>query len=493
MRHRADFLVAVIIASLAACDSPTSTELAGPHQPALAVASTTASLADSIRDRYLIRFRDGTASPVALAGQLVHAHGGKLIHAWEVGYVGFNAELSPAAADALRRVPAVMWVHPDGLMSPVGTRDASLFWHLDRIDHRWYQSMDGLYTYEHTGAGVYIYIIDTGITASPTEFGSRLQTGYNAYLRTVGNTGDVVGHGTGVAAVAAGAVHGVASGANIVPVKISFDALGHTMIGDFIDGINWVTAHHVSPAVANISYGVKDANNNETTSPDLDYAVNSLIQAGVTVTVAAGNTPKDACDVSPARVSAAITVGASNIQDTRASFSNWGNCVDLYAPGENIRTLTYDASEQTTSGTSFATPAVAGVAAIDLEQFPSDNPSTVTSVIMAGTGSANPSGLHILYSLVPIQMAAGIDGPSIVSPTDFCMWNAAVSGGHGPYSYQWSGLGSGTGSSIQMQVPATGDLTLDVRDQLGGHWVVTRTITSDWNQLPGCTGPPIQN
>uniref|UniRef100_UPI003467EDD9 Extracellular serine proteinase n=1 Tax=Thermus sp. (strain Rt41A) TaxID=32063 RepID=UPI003467EDD9 len=247
-------------------------------------------------------------------------------------------------------------------------------WGLDRIDQRTLP-LDGRYTYTATGAGVHAYVVDTGILLSHQEFTGRIGKGYDA-ITPGGSAQDCNGHGTHVAGTIGGTTYGVAKGVTLHPVRV-LDCNGSGSNSSVIAGLDWVTQNHVKPAVINMSLGGG-------ASTALDTAVMNAINAGVTVVVAAGNDNRDACFYSPARVTAAITVGATTSTDYRASFSNYGRCLDLFAPGQSITSAWYTSSTATNtiSGTAMATPHVTGAAALYLQWYPTATPSQVASALL---------------------------------------------------------------------------------------------------------------
>ncbi|MGA1699407.1 MAG: S8 family serine peptidase, partial [Ilumatobacteraceae bacterium] len=263
----------------------------------------------------------------------------------------------------------------------------------DRINQR-ALPLDGAYSAPSSAAGTRSYIIDTGVLGSHVDFGSRVASGFDAISGGNG-WGDCNGHGTHVAGTVGGSTYGVAKSTTIVPVRV-LDCGGSGTISGVIAGLDWVAGQHVAGtlAVANMSLGGG-------ASSSLDSAVNNLISRGVTVVVAAGNSGADACNYSPARVPNAITVGATTSSDSRASYSNFGTCVDVFAPGSSVTSAWYTSSTATAvlSGTSMASPHVAGIAAVALAVNGSQSPSQVVAAITAaatpnvvtspGTGSPN--------------------------------------------------------------------------------------------------------
>ncbi|NUQ13445.1 MAG: S8 family serine peptidase [Gemmatimonadaceae bacterium] len=262
-------------------------------------------------------------------------------------------------------------------------------WGLDRIDQA-NLPLNGTYSYTSTGSGVRAYIIDTGIRTSHNDFGGRASFGVNY---AGGSNSDCNGHGTHVAGTVGGTTWGVAKAVRLIAVKV-LNCSGSGTTTGVVSGINWVAANAIKPAVANMSLGGG-------ASTSIDNAVQNAINAGITFVVAAGNSNANACNYSPARAANAITVGATTSTDARASYSNYGTCVDIFAPGSSIRSAwhTSNSATNTISGTSMASPHVAGAVARYLQGNPTASPSTVTSAIInaatlnkvtnAGAGSPN--------------------------------------------------------------------------------------------------------
>jgi serine protease len=299
-------------------------------------------------------------------------------------------EMTGEDAAALRKDPRVAYVERDGRVS-ISMTQATAPWGLDRLDQtslpldKSYESPDG-------GATVNAYVIDTGVLRTHSEFQGRASSGYD-FVDNDADATDCNGHGTHVAGTIAGATYGVAKNANIIAVRV-LDCQGSGSFSGVVQGIDWVTAHHTGPSVANMSLGGG-------VSQAIDDAVKASIQSGVTYAVAAGNESRDACLSSPSRVPQAITVGSTTNTDARSSFSNFGTCVDIFAPGSDITSAWYTSptATNTISGTSMATPHVAGVAALYLAQHPTALPSEVASQLTShalngkitgvGTGSPN--------------------------------------------------------------------------------------------------------
>ncbi|MFC8918795.1 S8 family peptidase [Streptomyces sp. NPDC047821] len=315
---------------------------------------------------------------------------------------GFSTTMSTAKATALAADPRVAYVEQNRTVRLSATQ-TNATWGLDRIDQR-DLPLSTTYTYGTTAPNVNAYIIDTGIRTSHSEFGGRAVVGTD----TVGggqNGQDCQGHGTHVAGTVGGRTYGVAKAARLVAVRV-LDCNGSGTTAGVIAGVDWVTANAVKPAVANMSLGGG-------VSTSLDGAVKRSIASGVSYTVAAGNgnilgLPENACNTSPARVPEAITVGATDSADRRASFSNYGSCVDLFAPGVKVTSAwrTGDTATSTLSGTSMAAPHTAGVAALYLSKYPTASPAQVSAALVnnatsgkvqnALTGSPNKL-LHALF------------------------------------------------------------------------------------------------
>jgi subtilisin family serine protease len=305
----------------------------------------------------------------------------------------------------------VAWVEPDAIVRASATQDGPT-WGLDRIDQREHAT-DGAYRYDYDGTGVHAYVIDTGIQSGHFELAGRAGNGFAGVNDAMG-TADCNGHGTHVAGTLGGKTYGVAKGVTLHPVRVlNCDGMGST--SSVLAGLDWVRRNAVKPAVANLSLGGMP-------SPSIDAAVVSTIAAGIVVVAAAGNDSVDACAVSPARVPAVLTVGATSGADARAWFSNFGTCVDLFAPGVSITSAWHSGGYNTLNGTSMATPHAAGVAALYLQQHPASAPAAVTSALVnAATvdalsnltvGSPNRL-LYSLFSALPPPTPTPLGPPTV--------------------------------------------------------------------------------
>ena len=377
MRWKSAAAVAVLLsAGLAACRDATT-----PDVPAAPVSPTV------VPGQYIVVFRDGVTDPAGLSTRMAKAQGGTLRFTYTSALRGFAARLSDDAVRALERDPLVAYVEPDREFSIDVTQSMNANgdpWGLDRIDQT-ALPLSRTYTYTATGAGVHAYIIDTGIWTMTADFGGRANNVYDAF----GATGeDCHGHGTHVSGTIGGATYGVAKGVSLHGVRV-LSCAGVGLTSQIIAGIDWVRQNAVKPAVANMSLGGG-------LSTALNDATTNLWNSGVFVAVAAGNDNADACTASPASATGAFTVAASEKTDAKASYSNWGNCVEAYAPGSAIVSDFLLGTTSSLSGTSMASPHVAGVAVLYKATFGDAPSATVSNWIVtnstAGVITGNPGG-----------------------------------------------------------------------------------------------------
>jgi serine protease len=409
---------------------------------------------------------------------MTRRHGGRVTHVYEHAIRGFATRMTRARAQALARDPRVKYVEQDSLVRAVEAQ-ASPSWSLDRIDQR-DRPVDAMYTYDLTGAGVSAYIIDTGIRATHADFEGRAVHGYTAVQDGRGSD-DCNGHGTHVAGTVGGATWGVAKKVALVAVRV-LDCQGSGSISWVIAGVDWVTASFVPPAVANMSLGGG-------ISSSLDTAVRSSIAAGVTYAVAAGNSDTNACNGSPSRVLEALIVGASTASDARSFFSNQGPCLDLFAPGSSITSAwnTSDTATNVISGTSMASPHVAGVAALYLERNPGASPSDVAGAVVGNATTGRLTGIdtdtpnRLLFS----RFATGDNTPT-ASFTYSCAGLTCSFDGSGSsddigiVAYDWSfgdGFGSGVTTEHAYASAGTYTVTLTVTDTAGQVERQSRAVT----------------
>jgi serine protease len=429
------------------------------------------------------------------AQNLVAPLGGQVTFTYEHALRGFAVRLPDAAIPLLKLNPLVKRVEQDQVMSASATQ-TGVVWGIDRIDQR-NLPLNGQYTYpDQAGQGVHAYILDTGINPNHTEFTGRIAASRNFVPAASVTTADpnawtdCQGHGTHVAGTTAGTLYGVAKKALVHTVRV-LDCQGSGSNSGVIAGVDWVTANHVKPAVANMSLGGGD-------SSALDTAVVNLVRAGVTVAVAAGNDSKDACSGSPNKVPQAVTVGSTVRDDTVSSFSNRGTCLDIFAPGSDVISANHANNTGTTtmSGTSMASPHVAGAAALVLGANPSFTPQQVrdrlvadaTSDKLTGTQARSGSALAAGYGASPNKLLfIGNVGGGAPAPTDaapVANFSSSPSGltvsfdasastddkGIASYGWNFGDGSSGTGRTVSRTYAA------------GGTYTVTLTVTDTVHQ-----------
>ncbi len=489
----ASALLLATLLMVTGCD--TSPSIDGPpdapsaEQPR-ARSAAPSNAASTIPNRYVVVFNDRVGNVPEQAQALASRHGGTLGFTYQHAIKGFSVELPAQAVAALENNPNVAYVEPDQEVYAIGTQ-SNATWGLDRSDDI-DPVLDGTYGYNATGTGVNAYILDTGIRTSHNDFGGRATVGYDA-IGDGQNGQDCDGHGTHVAGTVGGSTWGIAKDVGLVAVRV-LDCQGSGTISGVVAGVDWVTANAQKPAVANMSLGGG-------TSSTLDDAVRNSIASGVQYAIAAGNgdflgREQDACDGSPSRVTEAMTVSATDDTDTKASWANYGSCVDWFSPGVSITSawIGSDDDTNTISGTSMAAPHTAGIAALYLEANPGADAQTVRNAIYTETtkgivADANTADNHLTYAL---NFGGGDDGggttnePPTASFTVGCTDLSCDFDGSGSSdsdgsisSYDWD-FGDGT--------TATGQ-TVSHTYGADGTYTVTLTVTDD----AGDTGSDAQD
>ncbi|MCW6007077.1 S8 family serine peptidase [Micromonospora sp. CPCC 205371] len=451
----------------------------------------------AVADSYIVVFKDSAVrggDVAKSAKDLAARHDGKVARTYRSAVRGFEIKATAKRAAQIAANPAVAYVEQNHKMTIQDTQTNPPSWGLDRIDQR-NLPLNSSYTYPTTASSVRAYIIDTGIRISHNDFGGRAVHGYDAVDGDT-NADDCQGHGTHVAGTVGGTSYGVAKGVQLVAVRV-LNCSGEGTTAGVVAGVDWVTANAVKPAVANMSLGGG-------ADSALDTAVrNSITNGGITYGIASGNgnalgVRQNACNYSPARVAEGITVGATQNNDAAASFSNFGTCVDILAPGVNITSAWYSSNTATNtiSGTSMATPHVVGAAALTLAANPSYTPvqvrdslvanSTASVVTNVGTGTPNrllyvpntttPPANDFSLSTSPTSgsVAAGSSATTTVS-------TATTSGSAQSVALSASGLPSGvTATFSPTSVTSGGSSTLTLATSAStpsGTYTITVTGT----------------
>jgi len=436
------------------------------------------SQSQPIPGRYIVVFKNSVSNPAAEARSVISGQGGQLHHTYSHAIKGFAATLPEAALSGILRNPNVDYVEQDQTVSlnKVLTTETAASWGLDRIDQH-DRPLNNQYLYNYTGADVYAFIIDTGIYSDHVDFGGRVLPGTD-FVNDGNGTNDCDGHGTHVAGTVGGTTYGVAKGVWLIPVRV-LNCQGSGTWSGVIAGIDWVAGRTLlRPAVANMSLGGG-------ASTSVNAAVAGAVADGVTMVVAAGNSNKDACKYSPSGEPTAITVGATTINDVRASWSNYGTCVDIFAPGSSITSAwnTDTDATNTISGTSMASPHVAGVAALAVEAsvVNANKRPSPAAVALFLTSNASMDRLSSIGNGSPNRLVYSL---ASVWPTEPSTRTVAVK------SIDWANKQGGNGwqASATVTLVDRGDGTATVANAtVHGNFSPGGTASCVTNNTSGCT------
>jgi len=400
-----------------------------------------------LTDRYIVVFKEGVGNPDVIVDEVTRGNGTKVHYRYRHALKGFAATIPEAALEGISRNPLVDYIEPDGVVTAGTTQTSPPSWGLDRIDQH-NLPRDYSYTYQTDGTGVTVYIIDSGIRWDHAEYFGRAVIGGKDFIDNDDWAYDCHGHGTHVAGTVGGTTVGVAKGVSLYPIRV-LACNGSGSYSAVIAGIDWVTANHTSPAVANMSLGGGY-------STSLNTAVNNSVAAGVVYAVSAGNDNTNACTKSPASAASALTVGSSTSSDYRSSFSNYGSCVDIFAPGSSIysSTMTSTTSYASWSGTSMASPHVAGVAALYLEANQTATPAQVEAAIKNGatSGVLNNIGTGSPNLLLYSQITGPVTPPSPpAAPTGLTQTAATTSS----VTLGWNDVSGESGYRVERDISGT--------------------------------------
>lgn len=452
---------------------------------ALSASQVSAATPNPGTTRYIVTFAPGVSARAEAAR--LRAQNLVVPNVFESVISGLTVELSGVAAQVLGALRGIVSIEPDAIATKLDTQTGAT-WGLDRIDQR-ALPLSTDYSYPSTaGSGVTAYVVDTGVRSTHTEFTGRMAPGWTA-INDGRGTEDCDGHGTHVAGTIAGTTWGVAKKATIVPVRV-LDCFGSGTFSGIIAGLDWIRLNRTGPAVVNMSLGGG-------LSSTVNTAVANLVASGVTVVVAAGNSNANACNYSPAAAPSAITVGATTATDGRASFSNFGTCLDIFAPGQGITSSVIDSDSATAvySGTSMASPHVAGAAALYLGANPSATPAAVatsltqsaTTNVVSSPGTGSPNLLLWTESGPTTPQPLAVVTSSLPNGSINTAYSGSLqaSGGTGPYT--WTGTGLPTGLTLNSNGTITGTPTV------GGTFTLAVTATDSLTATaPGSVSLRIQ-